>query len=280
MDSSFKKYLVLAFVGFFLAIAVAMYLQQNIGTKEAPVVDDGNDVLIAKTDLTSGTFIVGGVHLDWKAIPESQIKPEYLLKKSFNPAQYEGAVVRKLIEAGTPISKELVVTPRDGGFLSAVLQPNMRAISVGVDVVSANAGFIFPGDKVDLLLTHEIDTPNGEKSHATETFVEDVRVLAIDQHVSNPDNKAVIPKTVTLEVTPKQAEEVLVAEELGKISLILRSVGSVTITDVKNVVEKTYTKDNEVSRVINEYKPNPASITSITITRGKVTSNVSLEKAQ
>ena len=164
--------------------------------------------------------------------------------------------------------------------MSAVLQPNMRAISVGVDVVSANAGFIFPGDKVDLLLTHEIDTPNGEKSHATETFVEDVRVLAIDQHVSNPDNKAVIPKTVTLEVTPKQAEEVLVAEELGTISLILRSVGSVTITDVKNVVEKTYTKDNEVSRVINEYKPNPASITSITITRGKVTSNVSLEKAQ
>jgi pilus assembly protein CpaB len=158
-----------------------------------------------------------------------------------------------------------------------VLYPGKRAISVGVDVVSANAGFIFPGDKVDLLLTHSIDNADGKKSFATETFIEDVRVLAIDQQVNNPEKKALVPKTVTLEVTPKQAEKILVAQELGKISLILRSSGSVTFNNVTDVRAETYTRDSEVSKVLD--RSGEDRNIDVTITRGKTSSDTKVSPA-
>ena len=199
---------------------------------------------------------------------EKQIKSNYLLKKNVNISEIEGSVVRGLIKAGEPIQKDKIVTPKEGGFLSAVLNPGTRAISVGVDVVSANAGFIFPGDHVDLLLTHAVDNVDSKKSFATETFLEDIRVLAIDQQVNNPEKKTMVPKTVTLEVTPKQAEKVLVAQELGKISLILRSSGSVTFTNVTDVKAQTYTRDSDVSKILG-YTPSSENSVDVTITRGK-----------
>jgi pilus assembly protein CpaB len=240
----------------------------------APVVDDGNKVLVAVADIKPGMFIIGGQHVNWADMPEKDIKPNYMIKKNTPPVNYEGAVARDSFKAGEPIIKDKIVTPRDGGFLSAVLYPGMRAISVGVDVVSANAGFIFPGDKVDLLLTHQIDSPDGKRSFATETFVEDVRVLAVDQTVMSANNQTMVPKTVTMEVTPKQAEEVLVATQLGKISLVLRAIGSTTFNDVNSV--KTYTKDNEVSRLIRDSSPYDGTVT---ITRGRDSSTVSTGEA-
>ena len=263
------RYAILVVIGLVLAGAVAMLLRGPSENQLDPV-KEGEKVLIAKVDLQPGTFIVAATMLDFVDMDPKLIKPEYIQKKNANLAELEGAVVRSLIKAGEPILKEKVVTPKEGGFLSAVLYPGERAISVGVDVVSANAGFIFPGDKVDLLLTHQITAPDGTKRVATETFVENIRVLAIDQQVNNPDNKALVPKTVTLEVTPKQAEEVLVAVELGKISLILRSSGNaIGAPGDKN----TFTRDSDVSKVLKDYAQ-PADLgVNVSITRGKTTTD-------
>ncbi len=263
------RYVILSIVGLILAFGVISLLQTD---KVEPSLNDGEHVLIARINLQPGTFIIGAQHLEFRDIPSSERKGNIMLKKFSPPNTYEGAVVRRRIKTGEPIIKDNIVTPREGGFLSAVLYPGMRAISVAVDVVSANAGFIFPGDRVDLLLTHEVRTPDGKQGFGTETFVEDVRVLAVDQLVSNADNKAIVPKTVTMEVTPKQAEEVLVATQLGKISLVLRSIGNTSFNNVTAVTPhdsgKTYTRDNEVSKILNEYRPNEASVT---VTRGKET---------
>jgi pilus assembly protein CpaB len=256
------RYAILVVVGLVLAVGVAMMLKTpKTDTPE----EDGNKVLVAKVDLQPGTFIVVANHIDFVAMKDSEIQPNYLQKKNVNLADINGAVIRNLIKAGEPLQKEKIVTPKEGGFLSAVLYPGTRAISVGVDVVSANAGFIFPGDRVDLLLTHSVDQGDGKKSFASETFLEDIRVLAIDQQVNNPENKALVPKTVTLEVTPKQAEKVLVAQQLGKIALILRSSGSVTFNDITNVESQTYTRDSEVSKILS----GGGGDVDVTITRGK-----------
>ena len=117
-----------------------------------------------------------------------------------------------------------------GGLLSAVLNPGMRAVSISVNSTSGNAGFILPGDYVDLILTREIsrNINTGREQEVrkivfSKIFVQDVRILAVDQMLDNPENKALLAKTVTVEVTPTQAQEIAVAAELGKISLSLRS---------------------------------------------------------
>ena len=145
-----------------------------------------------------------------------------------NRSSYTGAMVRHRLDAGAPIMASAVIRPGDHGFLAAVLQPGMRAVSVGVDAVTGTAGLIWPGDHVDLLLTQQLSAPNlpPSKSVAAETVLSDVRVIAIDQRlVQGADAKGrsrALARTVTLEVTPDQAERVAVAAHLGPLSLIVR----------------------------------------------------------
>ena len=136
-----------------------------------------------------------------------------------------GAMVRRSLSEGQPIMPADVVHPGDHGFLAAVLGPNMRAITVAVDAVSGTAGLIWPGDRVDLILTQAMDDPSLVAGHrvAAETVLSDARVIAVDQQIVQgqaPDG-AIAPanRTATLEVTASQAERVLVAGRLGKLSL-------------------------------------------------------------
>ena len=138
-----------------------------------------------------------------------------------------GAMVRRSLGEGQPILPGDVVHPGDHGFLAAVLGPNMRAVTVAVDAVSGTAGLIWPGDRVDLILTQALDDPSrgaGQRV-AAETVLSDARVIAVDQQIvqgQSPDGAASAnrtDRTATLEVTAPQAERVLVAGRLGKLSL-------------------------------------------------------------
>ena len=139
-----------------------------------------------------------------------------------------GAMVRRSLAAGEPVIEGDVMRPGDHGFLAAVLGPNMRAMTVGVDLISGSAGLIWPGDHVDVILTQAIDAKlEPGRRVAAETVLADVRVIAIDQHLvrgataDGPDPKAA--RTVSLEVTPAQAERLAVAGRIGQLSLIVRS---------------------------------------------------------
>jgi pilus assembly protein CpaB len=145
-------------------------------------------------------------------------------------AELFGAMVRRRLPQGDPMLAENVLRPGDRGFLAAVLGPDMRAVSVGVDAVSGTAGLIWPGDRVDVVLTQQLND-EGLPLHrrvAGETVLPDVRVIAIDQALvqgamgDGPEGNRQV-RTVTLEVTQKQAERVAVATRLGRLSLIVRS---------------------------------------------------------
>jgi pilus assembly protein CpaB len=185
-------------------------------------------VLVAKEDLPAGTF-VKPTAMTWQAWPEDGVTEDYMVQGKREMAELEGAVVRHLITAGQPITESRVVHPGDRGFLAAVLNPGMRGVSVPVNATSGIAGFVFPGDWVDLLLTirmnvKEEDTGNNETRYFSETLLTDVRVLAVDQNIENEKGEVNVAKTATLEVTPKQAEMIAIGLEMGSLSLSLHSL--------------------------------------------------------
>lgn len=281
--------IIMLVVGVVVALGTAYSLKSRMNTPKTP---EATRILIAAAEIPAGSFVRNGGHIVLAEWPKGNITDSMLVEGTFKPEDYDGAVARRAITKGEPITKTMLVKSNEGGFMSAVLEPGKRAISIAVDSTSGNAGFIFPGDRVDLILTHAIDVNNGVE-RASETFVSDVRVLAIDQMLDNPENKAVLAKTVTLEVTPKEAEEINVAKDLGKISLSLRSLAQkpeesetpeaatpaapLTLDDMLNqalpesydapvtVVQPNITRDTDVSKVIS---PRSAEGSRVRVLRG------------
>jgi pilus assembly protein CpaB len=149
-----------------------------------------------------------------------------------------GAMVRRPVAAGEPLLAVDLMRPGDHGFLAAVLAPGMRAVTIGVDAISGTAGLIWPGDRVDVIMTQTIDDPTlplGRRV-AAETVQRNARVIAIDQQLvqgampgSSEGNTA---RTVTIEVTGDQAQRVQVATRIGRLSLSVRSSeGSESVSD-------------------------------------------------
>ena len=269
-----------------------MSLKSRMGQHEQPI--DQSQIIVATQDIPAGAFVHSDTMLAFAPWPKAQITETMLNNTTSKTTDFNGAVARRAIEKGEPILKNLLVRSNEGGFMSAVLDAGKRAVSIAVDSTTGNAGFIFPGDRVDLILTHTVNKQNVQ-TRASETFVEDVRVLAVDQMLDNPENKAVLAKTVTLEVTPKQAEEINLAKDLGKLSLSLRSLATnkkianpVATSDPNepkslddilkahvndpnaagydpNAVEPNMTRDTEVSKIIS---PEDASGSQVVIIRG------------
>ena len=185
-------------------------------------------VLVAARSLRAGSLIkpedLSAQEMNKTAIPAGATLDLPLGRSSLT-----GAMIRRSLSEGQPIVPADVVHPGDHGFLAAVLGPNMRAITVPVDDVSGTAGLIWPGDRVDLILTQTLDDPAlpAGRRIAAETVLSNARVIAIDQQIVQgqaPDG-ATAPaiRTATLEVTASQAESVLVAGRLGKLSLSVLS---------------------------------------------------------
>jgi pilus assembly protein CpaB len=155
------------------------------------------------------------------------------LKGEADPASLAGTVVRDAVSAGQPLTKGQLVKPGERGFLAAALSPGMRAITIQTSSKGGVAGFVFPGDRVDLVLTLEIRDPEGESELRTsETIVRNLRVLATDQRTvpedANGKREVKIFELVTVEVTPRIAEKIAVASAAGNLSFSLRSLADNT----------------------------------------------------
>jgi pilus assembly protein CpaB len=194
-----------------------------------PVVPVGPEVLVATRSLPVGT-IIDAEALRFQVWPKGLVQPAYFLKGSAgaNPADLIGTVVRNEITAGQPVTTGSLIKPGERGFLAAALGAGMRAVTVAVSATSSVAGFIFPGDRVDIVLTQEI-AGDGPPLKVSETVVSNIRVLATDQRMSaakGEDGKPIVQNfsLVTLEVTPKIAEKVAVMQRIGDLSLSLRSI--------------------------------------------------------
>lgn len=191
-------------------------------------------MLVASRPLSIGTLLkdddMREIEIDGDAVPDGAF-----VGGADSLAELRGALLRRFIDPNQPIIRTDVLRPRDRGFLAAVLRPGTRAISIGVDVVTGASGLIWPGDEVDLILTQTLQQQQGTESPGRrivgETILSAVRVIAVDQQISHTATDAaanrVVARTVTLEVNPEQAERVAVAMQLGRISLVVRSIEGV-----------------------------------------------------
>ncbi len=189
------------------------------------------DVLVAAQSLAAGSLL-GVDDLRWQPWPEDNVDPAFVTRPTEGADDtvqtLTGSVVRRPIAPTTPLTLDSVLKPGDRGFLAAVLAPGKRAISISVNETTGLAGLVFPGDRVDLLLTHRAQDAAGfgavpGSRQASETVLSDIRVLALDQRLESIDGVAEQARTATLEVSPTQAETVALARSMGDLTLTLNS---------------------------------------------------------
>lgn len=189
----------------------------------------GPKILVANRGLPVGTIITADalVYQQW---PEELVQDAYFMEGESDVNQLLGTVVRFPITAGEPLTQGALVAPGDRGFLAAALSPGMRAVTIPVSARTGVAGFVFPGDRVDVVLTQKYKSEVTDlRYEGSETILKNVRVLATDQStetIQDEDGKTRVRKfrTVTIEVTPKIAEQVGLAQTMGTLSLSLRSI--------------------------------------------------------
>ena len=163
-----------------------------------------------------------------RSVPSDSVPTGAILDTPDARIGLRGSLVRKFLDTGSPVTSQDVLRPRDRGFLASVLAPDSRAISIKVDAASGVSGLIWPGDYVDVVLTQVIDKADLAHRTLSETVLHNVRIVAIDQEIvqGGPANNATAGKvahTVSLQLAPEQVKKITVAEQLGKLSLAVRS---------------------------------------------------------
>lgn len=276
-----KKKLLLLGVAVVVAIgtslaARSMFVGAAAPKAEATVqVPKGPKVLVAQRALPVGTIITAD-SVSYQQWPKEMIQDAYYIDGASDINKLLGTVVRYPVTAGQPVTQGALVKPGDRGFLAAALGAGMRAVTIPVSQKTGVAGFIFPGDHVDLVLTQAVrSTDGGDTLKTAETIMRNLRVLATDQstETETENGKTVVKtaRTVTLEVTPKIAEKIAVADNIGTLSLSLRSLAdsqadldrAVASGDVKVPTGMTREQEEKfLSQALN--RPNDSGSTFVT----------------
>jgi pilus assembly protein CpaB len=301
MNSKKMTLLLTAFLiaGMTIIVARNMMSKPQMSAGGAPVMQ-AIEVAVAARDLPAGT-LVKDADLKWQNWPAEATSSNLFVKGKNDKIELVGSVVRNGMRAGEPMMAGRVVRPHEQGFLSAVLNPGQRAVSVAISPTGGVAGLVFPGDRVDVIMIHQIGSgagENGIQRKVSETVLTNVRVLALDQKTDDQSNEAKIAQIATLEVSPKDAEKITLISEIGTLSLVLRSlaiddsvagtngtaetinggkatpVADSTATpkiDIADLPEAAYTWDSDVSQVL----PKPVGFShKIQVLRGKESSEV------
>ena len=202
------------------------------GPREVETVEKtvgATDVLVAAVAINLGDS-VRAEDLKWQQWPVEGVTPGLITRSAEPdaPAKLSGSVARAPFIAGEPIKDQKLIKISEGGVMAAILPSGMRAISTPIREETSAGGFILPNDRVDVILSHKIRVGSKDEP-VSEAVLRNIRVLAIGQEIENKDGEKVATgKTATLELTPRQAELLALAQSMGEISLSLRSLADAT----------------------------------------------------
>lgn len=209
-------------------------------------------VVVASKPLTFGAIVTADnvKEIPWlaKAVPDGAFRNT---SEMFADGR---RVVLSPLEANEPILHSKVTGPGQRASLSLLVGEGKRAVTVRVDDVRGVAGFVLPGDFVDVVLIQAEVGVVKRESYA-EILLQHVRVLAIDQLANERQEQPTVAKAVTLEVTPAQAQKILLATNIGKLSLILRQPGEASLEPSARVTESDLSP--QTSKTINEVPVRP-----------------------
>lgn len=201
--------------------------QPTVAIIKEPSVELRN-VLVISQNVAIGDPV--GPAIKWQQWPVTVIDPSFITQEKQPEAldKLKDSVARYALYAGEPVRTNRLV---DSGqsFMSAILPSGKRAVGTQISAETSAGGFILPNDHVDVIMTRQSETTNGP-GYITETVLENIRVLAIDQTIQDDENgeSVIIGKTATLELTPKQAEIITVAQQMAdRLTLSLRSAADI-----------------------------------------------------
>jgi pilus assembly protein CpaB len=253
-----KKFIVALFVSLMLAVSAALLANRwlsslNETQTEASIIT--KPVLVAANQIPYGDTIESH-HVTLKDMPIEYLPEGYLS----DLAKIEGAIAKRDLIAGEVILPHHFIEPNNGNILASLLEKNMRAVTVRVNDVVGVAGFLMPGNYVDV-----VSAVKQNKSVKTDTVLERIKVLAVDQKANADESKGpTIVRSVTLGVTPKQAELLVKVRTEGQIQLTLRNPNE----DVEEKIIADAVKPRVVKPVARRVAPRRATSQNITIIRG------------
>ncbi len=223
-----------------LAVGVAYMANQALSGKKGPVslpgkpsaaVETGPKILVAKRAIAYGQRALAE-DFAWADWPKAGLNARFLTEAAAReaPTELVGQVAKVDIGIGDPIVRDRFVAPESGGVVAALLAPGMRAFAISIDEERGVGGLIQPLDRVDVLVSREIEiVSNGDGGRrnevVSEVLIENVKVLAMDQQIApDPEAPGIKGDTATLEVTPEQALLLQKAASAGTLSLLSRSI--------------------------------------------------------
>ncbi|MGF1444776.1 MAG: Flp pilus assembly protein CpaB [Pikeienuella sp.] len=199
---------------------------------QKPVGPEMVNVIVAKTTLKHGTVLRGKGQLTWAAWPKDSLPPgvftdaaALLGTTDVDPKERERIVIRQ-IEAGYPILEANITGFGERARMSMNLDDGMRAFSIPIDAISGVAGFVSPGDRVDILLI-----TGGRGDMKSRVIMQDVLIIAVDAETDRESNRPRVGRTATIQVSPRDAQKLSLAQSLGRLSLTLRGLDSHGVSD-------------------------------------------------
>ena len=226
-----------------LALSAIWFSQASRGpasggpTSEAsrpPIVQPA--ILVAARPIVAGTLL-RTEDMTWQDTGPGGTGAGDLVRGQVSDADFQGAVARRDFSAGEPLIAADLVKSNERGFLAAALKPGTRAVSISVDASQSVSGLILPDDRVDVLLIQSFGDSVADiaRKQVGETVLADLRVIAVDQSLNLVAKTALadrrviaaesqLPKLVTLEISPRQAEVLLVASQLGRLGISVRAL--------------------------------------------------------
>ncbi len=223
-----------------ILIAVALvaalgagFIMMNLSNQPAPVAqiapqkETTVQVLVANEKISMGNRLTTE-RINWQEWPESGVREGFVTQETAPEAieEYAATIARSTFYPGEPIREEKIVRS-DSGYMSAILPSGKRAVAIRVAAETSAGGFILPNDHVDIVMSYTKEERGQEDTLITETILENVRVLAIDQIIEDEDGeKSHVGDTATMEFTPEQVEIIAASSKISgnKLVLALRSV--------------------------------------------------------
>jgi pilus assembly protein CpaB len=227
-------------------------------------------ILVAAQAIQGGSLISSD-DIQQKEIPVTDVVKEYNFDTVEGRRALMGAMVKRNLGAGEALRSDDLMRPTDHGFMAAVLSPGMRAVTINVDAASGSSGLIWPGDRVDLILTQMNNDPGASLGRriSAHTVLSNVRVVAIDSQLISASNRNVTAsldaqnRTVTLEVDEEQAQRVSVGMRLGRLSVSVRA-SSTLAGNAKTESKREATFAEDVLPDLVE-KPAPAPVAPVVV---------------
>lgn len=261
------------------AALMAAMLVRGMGSQPEPQVVDVTEaevapavplsqVLVSSSDMPIG-YRISPDDLVWQDWPEELLTDNFFQAETSPDAKSElaGSIVRTPIYSGEPVLAQKIVNRGENGILAAVINEGMRGVAVEISVETAAGGFILPNDRVDVILTYEVEvTENGTvvERPATQTVLQNVRVLAIDQTISEVEGESVVlGTTATLELTPRHSEILMLATRMGDISLTLRGVADAQMSGTDVLASNEIKSARDVSGTVRIYRNGNTEQTNI-----------------